>query len=420
MAVLAAAIGVAVVRTGADRKPSPATGRSVGDRFVAPTSLDHGQVVLPVTLPDGDRFTMRYPANLRIAELGFAGSAELNDSGRGASTACCSTVSVTYQTIAQAYGDATPIKQYPNRQGVPVPLFAEDHQLGSIGYPVGVLAFQFGPWLVRVSNPSSSRPPMTDRELAVLARGLTATIDDHGYLVLHAEAPFTISDWFQGGFGTAGRGNSVTFDAQYCAQSKRSSNGIPFWCDGDMLVNASGTSAFVGLAERELKVSPVVAPAGGPSPTTTFGKPTPPTLPFARTATFVSPDRGWALVQGVCSGAVCKLEVVRTLDGGRTWTQIGETDPIPTAAARVRFADESHGFVFAPFASPVTPLLATDDGGAHWKPMDTPFSNISDLAVSRGVVYVVGVPRVAATDAFPGYASGRHQWRGSTGPRIRS
>jgi hypothetical protein len=34
-------------------------------------------------------------------------------------------------------------------------------------------------------------------------------------------------------------------------------------------------------------------------------------------------------------------------------------------------------------------LFTTDDGGAHWQKLDTPFGPVTDLAISRGVAYLV-------------------------------
>ena len=67
--------------------PSPTS--SIGDRFVPPTTIENGLVVLPVTLPDGEQYTLRYPAAMRIAQLGFAGG--LGVSGNQ--------VSISYTTI---------------------------------------------------------------------------------------------------------------------------------------------------------------------------------------------------------------------------------------------------------------------------------------------------------------------------------
>jgi photosystem II stability/assembly factor-like uncharacterized protein len=53
-------------------------------------------------------------------------------------------------------------------------------------------------------------------------------------------------------------------------------------------------------------------------------------------------------------------------------------------AGRVRFADATHGFAFTD-----TQLMATTDGGRFWSLVATPFSGVYDLAVARGVVYVV-------------------------------
>jgi photosystem II stability/assembly factor-like uncharacterized protein len=59
---------------------------------------------------------------------------------------------------------------------------------------------------------------------------------------------------------------------------------------------------------------------------------------------------------------------------------------------QIRFADSLHGFAFSFVPDGGAPLWSTDDGGAHWNAVNTPFfADVFDLAISRGQVYVVSM-----------------------------
>ena len=120
----------------------------------------------------------------------------------------------------------------------------------------------------------------------------------------------------------------------------------------------------------------VIVEGGGtsttlPAPTTTT--PTTASAYKALSATFVSPAHGWALTKG---------PVEETTDGGRTWQRVGSVGG--RFDGLIRFADATHGFAFTK-----SQLIATTDAGRSWTVVATPFSDVYDLAVARGVVYVV-------------------------------
>jgi photosystem II stability/assembly factor-like uncharacterized protein len=419
-------ISVGGTTTTVSTTPTTSRASSVGDRFVPPTTLQDGLVVLPVTLPDGETFTLRYPPAMRIAQLGFAGSIGVDWPVETGKLQCCgNTINLRYTTIAHVYGNAKPVAVYHGPNGKPVPFFHASQAITSSASPaVDELVFQFGPWLVRVQDVQHSgdyADRMTDAQRATWARSLTGTVDSNGYLVLHARAPLTLTDHFEGLFGSpAARANGLEVASHlYCGQTgsdtsarRRFANGDGSrgvsWCSPGLHLSAFGASTFVDLAATELQVSPLALPLGGAAPASTTTTPTKTTKPvvapppFAVSASFASAATGWALEQGTNCGDVCDFQVVQTTNGGRTWAPVGDAGRLPTYSTRIRFADRSRGFVFDAENYRAAPLLETDDGGEHWKKLRTPFRSISDLAISRGIVYVVGVP-AATTTNFPGF-----------------
>ena len=90
--------------------------------------------------------------------------------------------------------------------------------------------------------------------------------------------------------------------------------------------------------------------------------------------TFVSPTQGWALGVAPCAGQACQVAVVRTLDGGRTWSDVPAPPAVLSAWERglaaqmspgsgvsgLRFATPLDGWAYGP------DLWATHDGGTTW------------------------------------------------------
>jgi hypothetical protein len=345
-------------------------------RFVPPQHGDHGAVVMPVTLPDGERFTVRYPPAMEIAQLGFAGTTGVNGK----------LVTITYQQVAGVYA-GPPVATFPGADGGTVSLFHAKQRSGVVGLPGDELAYQFGPWLAMVEAPTSAA------DQAQWATNLSGTVDADGYLVLHAQPPLTVANSFEGGFGKV-PGNTLELASNlYCGQPgsdtstrRRQTNGdgseFVSWCQGTLHVTAEGSPKFLDQAEHDVQIDLPATPN-----TTTTTPTTAPSAPSsgAVSASFVSRDHGWALDR---SGFVWV-----TTDGGSSWKELSQVAVHADIGKRIRFADSQRGFEFdvGPPYPKIRSLLETVDGGRHWNSVPVPFSNIYDLAIGRGVVYVVAL-----------------------------
>lgn len=398
--VVAAVAGIVATRPDKDQvtvttdptsTTAPAPPSPVGDRFVPPTTTENGKTTLPVALPDGETFTMQYPEAMKVAQLGFAGQVGVGWNGK---PRCCGrSVRITYTTIARVYGDAKPIAVYRGAHGENVRFFRAPQGPGPVDTQED-LAFQFGPWLVTVGNSSTSGPDLTDQERATWARSLTGT-EVGGYLFLTARAPITLGNKFIGAFGFRGGANSVGLTAHaYCTAPeskssvrKRTTNEggsiTVSWCVGrNLRVNVVGSPAFVKLSDK-LVVGDFVNPGGGLVPTSTTTTTTTPAVAPANavSASFVSADHGW-LVES-------NGDVVETTDAGATWHASGSLGR-SGSSMKIRFADATHGFAFQTQDTNQPATLATDDGGATWTTLSTPWSGrVYDLAISHGTVYAV-------------------------------
>jgi photosystem II stability/assembly factor-like uncharacterized protein len=377
---------------------APPTHRSIDGRFIPPTTIDNGTVTLPVTFPDGERVTLGYPEAMQVAQLGFAGSTGVNWPVESGNLQCCSKpASITYQTVADVYGDATPVHVYRGPNGEPVPYFHASQARKPVGPKFDFLAFQFGPWLVQVYDVTDSQTAgstearMTDAQRETWARSLTGTVDAHGYLLLHAAAPLSLSNGFEGGFG-ASPGNAVELAANtVCGQPESDTNvrrhftngggsGVA-WCAGDLHVAVTGTTSFVDLAAKLFVYTSSSRPLTSSTSSTTTTTTAPPAVSptNAASASFVSPEHGWILEH---DGTVTE-----TTDGGHTWRPVGSLG-LAVATVKLRFADANRGFAI-PTDNVDSTALTTDDGGATWTTLDLPFpGRIYDLAISRGIVYV--------------------------------
>jgi hypothetical protein len=319
---------------------------------------------------------------MKIAQLGFGGGL-----GIGSYRA-----TIRYTTIQHVYGGA-PTATFTGANGAQVPLFNSNQRSGYVGGAGNELAFQFGHWLVIVDQPIDSGPGV-HADIAARASKLTGSEDANGYLLLHAQdASVAVGDSFEGGFGQV-PGNYVELAAHlYCGQvgsdtsaHRRLTNGDGSkgvsWCDGDLHVSAGGTSAFLDLAATKLYISPL-GPATIGTPVTSSTTTTTPLASAAPavSASFVSPDQGWALESNG--------RVDETTDAGATWHPVGSVTLSRDLPARIRFADATHGYAFTQDNYGASVVRATTDRGATWTTLDTPFSSVYDLAISHGVVYAV-------------------------------
>ena len=105
-----------------------------------------------------------------------------------------------------------------------------------------------------------------------------------------------------------------------------------------------------------------------------------------QSVTFVSAAEGWVLGSTPCATTACPLSLVRTRDGGRTWTPL--TSP-GDGVSTVRFADAANGWAFGPG------LRTTHDGGVTWSdtslPGVAPGAQVSSLEASSGSVHAAVV-----------------------------
>jgi len=154
-------------------------------------------------------------------------------------------------------------------------------------------------------------------------------------------------------------------------------------------------------------INPTASPSAAPTPTPTEAAtatpaPTPLAIPTdfrVRSATFVSPDEGWALGGSACGTEQCATAViVHTTDGGATWERLDAAPPAAvlmgapaggatTGISELRFADSRDGWAFGP------ELWATHDGGATWQPIAAfgglPAHPVMALEAARGTVHAV-------------------------------
>jgi hypothetical protein len=147
---------------------------------------------------------------------------------------------------------------------------------------------------------------------------------------------------------------------------------------------------------RRSDAVPTASPSGAaPSPTPAVspsGETHGETVPAgfgALSTTWVSERAGWVLGVVPCAGGRCTA-VLRTSDGGGTWTTVPApavppaSAPDALAARWIRFANLSDGWVFGPG------LWATHDGGARWTRVSLPGASgatISSLEAVSGRVH---------------------------------
>jgi hypothetical protein len=170
------------------------------------------------------------------------------------------------------------------------------------------------------------------------------------------------------------------------------------------LLAACSSKKHSSVAGTTSTTAPPTSTSGGaPGPTTTSttataapsngprGGPVPAGFVPA-SVTFVSLTQGWVLGTAPCPAQPC-TSVVRTADGGKTWTGI----PAPkatlndaTAGVRaIRFADARDGWAFGPS------LWSTHDGGATWHHVSVPGlpagSQVVSLEAATGAVHLAAL-----------------------------
>ena len=162
---------------------------------------------------------------------------------------------------------------------------------------------------------------------------------------------------------------------------------------GSMVVAGCSSSAKTASTSTTTTTTSATSSTTAHSSTTTTGAVTSTTAAPHTTATaapqtssspvesasWVSANQGFALLR---SG-----QVDATTDGGHHWHRVGTTGRSGDEAI-IRFIGPADGFEFARMNGS---LFITHDGGATWSATPTPFSTVADLAILRGMIYVVAL-----------------------------
>ncbi|HUC26575.1 MAG TPA: hypothetical protein VMA73_28060 [Streptosporangiaceae bacterium] len=126
--------------------------------------------------------------------------------------------------------------------------------------------------------------------------------------------------------------------------------------------------------------------------------------------TFVSASDGWVLgTTKTCAHKPC-TSVLRTTDGGRSWTGI----PAPkyklarynlaAGLVRLRFADALDGFAYG------SQLWVTHNGGSSWHRVRQVPGYVTDLETSAGVAYAVTSVNKSGKEVVYSSPAGRDSW----------
>src|SRR5437868_8724790 len=91
---------------------------------------------------------------------------------------------------------------------------------------------------------------------------------------------------------------------------------------------------------------------------------------FAVAASFTDPLHGFELIGAAPDVPLSSPALVRTSDGGRTWTRLAVAVPPSVEAFAIAFSDAQHGWLDTVAAAP--DAYATDDGGATWRAVPLP------------------------------------------------
>jgi photosystem II stability/assembly factor-like uncharacterized protein len=110
---------------------------------------------------------------------------------------------------------------------------------------------------------------------------------------------------------------------------------------------------------------------------------------YVMSASFVDPTHGWLLGFGAVSTGLGSTVLLRTTDGGATWTDLGSA-AVPTVQAfAVSFTDQRNGWLDAVAPGPYA--YATSDAGATWHPVTLP-TPAAGWPVPHGAFFVAARP----------------------------
>ncbi|MEU8145728.1 hypothetical protein [Nonomuraea sp. NPDC048901] len=222
----------------------------------APVKAKGGNEVIAVVFPDGTRAAVRYPAELRLNELGarpFQGA----------------WIAGQYRSFSAPYGGEMEISRgaQPIRNLTPnVTLWPGPAGVGSAGQ---VLMFAFGKWRLAMYD---RREGLTFEDRLATAKGLRGKVGKDGYLVLSGGGSIRLAKpgetiqgepvgpqlWFGGGTGDM----VVFIPTPSCRKNARTpsaTNGLKrparTVCRGDVQIVASGSRAFVQQAIAGIRIT---------------------------------------------------------------------------------------------------------------------------------------------------------------------
>ena len=344
-----------------------------------------------MTLPDGETFTLRYPPAMKIAQLGFAG---------GDRRATASTVHDQLHDDSahvHVYGDATRSHVYPGANGERCRCFHASQRSRLHRRRRSTSSCSSSG---RGSCRSYDVDPVTDRHdrrerdlgaqphrnrrrqrLSRAARAGAALARQHVRRRLRRGA----RQHARARGASLLRSDRARTRARAAVETNGDgSNGVS-WCDGELHVSAGGTADVRRPRRQRAAGQPARTADGTTTPTTTTTTTTTPAAPRV-------------------ARRVGELRVARSGFRARTERPCRRRPPTAARPGRRRriarpgtratggsdSSAPSDGFAFD--RGRRRALLITHDGGATWIDLDTPFANVYDLAILRGMVYVVGLP----------------------------
>jgi photosystem II stability/assembly factor-like uncharacterized protein len=186
---------------------------------------------------------------------------------------------------------------------------------------------------------------------------------------------------------------------------------------------AGGLRLSRSVESRDQPPPVTVAPAAAPAAPSTPPVPMPPTStrPGVAYLQFVSASAGWLVEYGAGGTA----HVLRTTDGGATWTIAGELAGV-SQSPTLRFFDDHQGLVIdggPQAASPGVRVHSTTDGGAHWQTAAGAATagsvrSVSFTTMSEGWL-LTGPPGGGATMSVFHSADGGRTWDLLSGPSTQ-
>jgi hypothetical protein len=278
----AGAVAVPVLAHDDDRVTVTAPARDdarrtqVDDRYVPPTTTADGVTTMPVTLPDGRPFTVRYAARLDLAQRGFRSTvaARLQLGGPQYDTQA-RTLQVLHTTTAERYRGLSPVATYPDAEGRPVPYYVDPNAPERSG-----LAVQIGDWLVVVPDldDPANHPDdhLTPDQLALWAQNVGGWVDGDGFLVIASTGrALTLDQSAKVAFvlgPTSSHSGSVTVGERWMCEGPGTDTTTPrrfpqtppganqgaAWCDRatGLHVTVIGPPRFVDRAVDSLRLAP--------------------------------------------------------------------------------------------------------------------------------------------------------------------